>query len=66
MLGIKKMKSSLTHLLQSRKEGYFKDWANAYVAAVGRKQGIERRTGKRTKANTRRRPKTNKSKTKQV
>jgi hypothetical protein len=40
-----------------KKKGIPKDRANAYVASVERKQGIEPRTGKRTKANTSRRSK---------
>ncbi len=44
-----------------KKKGISEDGANAYVASVERKQGIEPRTGKRTKANTGRRPKSNKS-----
>jgi hypothetical protein len=35
-----------------KKKGISKDRANAYVASVERRQGIEPRTGKRTKANT--------------
>ena len=35
-----------------KKKGISKDRANAYVASVERKQGIEPRTGKRTKAKT--------------
>ena len=35
-----------------KKKGISKDRANAYVAPVERKQGIEPRTGKRTKAKT--------------
>jgi hypothetical protein len=40
-----------------KKKGIPKDRANAYVASVERKQGIEPRTGKGTKANTNKRPK---------
>jgi hypothetical protein len=35
-----------------KKKGISKDRANAYVASVERKQGIEPRTGKRTKNTT--------------
>ena len=35
-----------------KKKGISKDRANAYVASVERKQGIEPRTGKRTKVKT--------------
>ena len=50
-----------------KKKGISKDRANAYVASVERKQGIEPKTGKRTKANTSRQPKSKKStKTKQL
>ena len=35
-----------------KKKGISKDRANAYVASVERRQGIEPRTGKRTKAKT--------------
>ena len=50
-----------------KKKGISKDRANAYVASVERKQGIEPRTGKRTKASTIRQSKSKKStKTKQV
>jgi hypothetical protein len=38
-----------------KKKGISKDRANAYVASVERKQGIEPRTGKRTKDKTSRR-----------
>jgi hypothetical protein len=52
-LGKKKYEkfSDASAAIQKRK-GISKDRANAYVAAVERKQGIEPRTGKRTKANT--------------
>jgi hypothetical protein len=40
-----------------KKKGISKDRANAYVATVERKQGIDPRTGKGTKTNTNRRPK---------
>jgi hypothetical protein len=36
-----------------KKKGISKDRANAYVASVERKQGIEPRTGKKTKTITR-------------
>ncbi len=50
-----------------KKKCISKDRANSYVASVERKQGIEPRTGKRTKANTNRGLKSKKStKTKQV
>ena len=50
-----------------KKKGISKDRANAYVASIERKQGVEPRTGKRTKANTSRRLESKKStKTKQV
>jgi hypothetical protein len=42
-----------------KKKGISKDRANAYVAAVERKQGIEPRTGTKTKKTN----KTNKTKT---
>jgi hypothetical protein len=35
-----------------KKKGISKNRANAYVAAIERKQGIEPRTGNRTKAKT--------------
>ena len=40
-----------------KKKGISKDRANAYVASIERKQGIDPRTGKGTKTNTNRRPK---------
>ncbi len=43
--------SGASAAVQKRK-GISKDRANAYVTSVERKQGIEPRTGKRTKANT--------------
>ena len=36
-----------------KKQGISKDRANAYVASVERKQGIEPRTGKKKKTTTR-------------
>ncbi len=50
-----------------KKKGISKNRTNAYVASVERKRGIEPMTGKKTKANTSRQPKSKKSsKTKQV
>jgi len=40
-----------------KKKGISKDRANAYVALVERKQGIEPRTGKKTKTTTRKKKK---------
>ena len=40
-----------------KKKGISKDRANAYVASIERKQGIEPRTGKTTTTKTNRRPK---------
>ena len=40
-----------------KKKGISKDRANAYVASVERKQGIEPRTGKKTKTTTRKKKK---------
>jgi hypothetical protein len=42
-----------------KKKGISKDRANAYVASIERKQGIEPRTGKRTRTKTSRQPKGN-------
>jgi hypothetical protein len=57
-LGKKKYEkfSDASAAIQKRK-GISKDRANAYVAAVERKQGIEPRTGKRTRTKTSRQPK---------
>ena len=40
-----------------KKKGISKDRANAYVASIERKHGIEPRTGKRTRTKTNRQPK---------
>jgi hypothetical protein len=57
-LGKKKYeKFSDASVAVQKEKGISKDRANAYVASIERKQGIEPRTGKRTKANTSRQTK---------